>query len=81
LAILNALLTVMNERQVYEGGVLRPARARLIYGTSNQTPSQRQMDDLRAFYERFVIRMESVPLPAGFAPKMTATAGAVVRRS
>nr|VFJ42632.1 MAG: MoxR-like ATPase [Candidatus Kentron sp. FM]VFJ43343.1 MAG: MoxR-like ATPase [Candidatus Kentron sp. FM]VFK05503.1 MAG: MoxR-like ATPase [Candidatus Kentron sp. FM] len=66
-AILNALLTVMNERRVYEGGQAYPARARLIYGASNDIPSPQQMKDLKAFYERFILRMESDFVPMRFA--------------
>jgi len=58
-AILNALLSVINERQVYEGGQLHEAKARLIYGASNSTPTARQLEDLRAFYARFILRLES----------------------
>lgn len=71
-AILNALLTVMNERQVYEGGILRAARARVIYGASNSPPPPQKLDDLRAFYERFIVRMESIPIPIAYdAPLKT----------
>lgn len=62
-AILNALLTIMNERHVFEAGEIHRARVRLIYGASNTTPPPRLMEELRAFYERFVIRVESQPLP------------------
>jgi MoxR-like ATPase len=62
-AILNSLLSIINERRVYEGGVTRRARTRLIFGASNSTPTARQMEELRAFYERFIIRMASDPVP------------------
>ncbi|MEE8524851.1 MAG: AAA family ATPase, partial [Thermoanaerobaculia bacterium] len=62
-AILNALLSVINERQVFEGGQAIPAKVRMIYGASNSTPSGRQLQDLRAFYERFILRMESTFVP------------------
>lgn len=65
-AILNSLLTIINERHVYEGGVPRPARARLIYAASNATPTPQQLKELRAFYERFIIRMESNVIPIEF---------------
>jgi MoxR-like ATPase len=66
-AILNALLTIINERKIYEGGKAYPAKARLIYGASNDPPAARQLEELRAFYERFIIRMESVYLRQGSA--------------
>jgi MoxR-like ATPase len=62
-AILNTLLSVINERQIYEGGRTHPARARLIFGASNGTPTARQLEDLRAFYERFIVRIESESVP------------------
>lgn len=62
-AILNALLTIINERRVYEGGQARRTKARLIYGASNATPTPRQLEELRAFYERFIIRMQCQFIP------------------
>jgi MoxR-like ATPase len=64
--ILNALLSIMNERQVYEGGHIVPARARLVFGASNSVPVGRQLEELRAFYERFIIRVESEPIPIDY---------------
>ena len=72
-AILNALLSVINERQVFEGGKITTARARLIYGASNNTPTARQLEDLRAFYARFIIRVESTFVSLEFAPDGDAT--------
>lgn len=63
-AILNSLLTLINERRVYEGGVSLRTRARLIFGACNEPPSARQMEELRAFYSRFIIRMRSEPVDA-----------------
>lgn len=65
-AILNALLTIINERRVYEGGLFHPTKARLIYGASNKPPTQKQLEDLEAFYERFIIRIESTLIEKGF---------------
>jgi MoxR-like ATPase len=64
-AILNALLSIMNERRIYEAGHVHPARARLFFGAANTVPSGRQLEDLRAFYERFVLRVESEPIATG----------------
>jgi MoxR-like ATPase len=66
-AILNALLTIINERRVYEGGSTHRAKARIIYGVSNAPPTPRQLEELRAFYERFIIRMESSFIPLSFS--------------
>ena len=65
-AILNALLTIINERRVYEGGQYCKAKARIIFGASNAPPTPRQLEDLRAFYERFIIRVESAYTPMEF---------------
>lgn len=65
-AILNALLTIINERRVYEGGQYCKAKARVIFGASNAPPTPRQLEDLRAFYERFIIRVESAYTPMEF---------------
>ncbi|MCP4147676.1 MAG: AAA domain-containing protein, partial [bacterium] len=61
-AILNALLTIINERRVYEGGISLKAKARLIFGASNKPPTRKQFEELEAFYERFIIRMQSLPI-------------------
>jgi MoxR-like ATPase len=65
-AVLNTLLSVINERQVYEGGRSHKAKARLVFGASNSTPTARQLEDLRAFFERFIIRVESDFVPLKF---------------
>ena len=44
-------------------------KARLIFGASNDIPSQMEMKDLKAFYERFIIRIESQYVPCGFGRK------------
>jgi MoxR-like ATPase len=64
-AILNAMLSIMNERRVYEAGRVYPVRARLFFGAANTVPTGRQLEDLRAFYERFILRLESEPVPTG----------------
>lgn len=52
-AILNALLSLMNERVIYEQGKRRESRAVLIAGATNQVP---QDHELQAFYDRFPVR-------------------------
>ena len=58
-AILNSLLTIINERRVYEAGEIVRAKARVIFGASNDTPTPRQLEELGAFYSRFIIRLHS----------------------
>ncbi len=59
-AVLNALLTVMNEREYDNGG---PARLKLplisLFGASNEMPEGR---DLEAFWDRFLLRMVVNPV-------------------
>jgi MoxR-like ATPase len=55
-AILNTLLSIINERVYYEGGEAKPAKTQVVYGATNDVPSSR---DLRAFYARFPIRVLS----------------------
>ena len=62
-AILNALLTIINDRRVYECGASVAARTRVIFGATNNVPSPRQLEDLLAFYERWTIRVKSNMIP------------------
>ncbi len=55
-AILNTLLSIINERVYFEGGQRRSANTQVVYGASNDAPTS---TDLRAFYSRFPIRMYS----------------------
>ena len=68
-SILNALLTIINERRIYEGGEPISVPAKIIFGASNAPPSHRQLEELRAFYSRFVIRMESNLIPLEYSIK------------
>jgi MoxR-like ATPase len=58
-AILNTLLSIINERIYYENGKAYPAMTRVIVGASNEVPRDQA---LRAFYERFPIRLLSRPI-------------------
>ena len=58
---------VINERQVYEGGRIERAKARLIFGATNRIPPPKAMQDLQAFYERFIIRVESAYVGRDFS--------------
>lgn len=55
-AILNTLLSIINERVYYEGGEAKPANTQVVYGATNDAPAS---SDLRAFYARFPIRVIS----------------------
>jgi MoxR-like ATPase len=55
-AILNTLLSIINERIYYESGEAKPAETRVVYGASNDAPTE---PNLRAFYSRFPIRVLS----------------------
>jgi MoxR-like ATPase len=55
-AILNTLLSIINERVYYEGGREKKAKTQVVFGASNDAPTSL---DLAAFYARFPIRMRS----------------------
>lgn len=55
-AILNTLLSIINERVYYEGGREKKAKTQVVFGASNDAPTS---PDLAAFYARFPIRMRS----------------------
>jgi MoxR-like ATPase len=52
-AILNALLTFMNERKFHDRGKVRKVPLRLLFAASNHTPRE---EGLGAFYDRFLLR-------------------------
>ena len=52
-AILNALLTFMNERKFHDRGKIQKVPMRLLFGASNHTPRE---EGLGAFYDRFLLR-------------------------
>ena len=60
-AILNALLTFMNERKFHDRGKLHAVPMRLLFGASNHTPRD---DGLQAFYDRFLLRCRLDHVPA-----------------
>ncbi len=55
-AILNALLSLINERRIYEAGKVIKANLFILFGAANHPPIS---DELSAFYERFAIRVVS----------------------
>ena len=52
-AILNALLTLMNERVYHEGSAARPVPLQTLVAASNELPDE---DELSALYDRFLLR-------------------------
>jgi MoxR-like ATPase len=60
-AILNALLTFMNERKFHDRGKVRRVPLRLLFAASNHTPRE---EGLGAFYDRFLLRSRLNNAPA-----------------
>lgn len=62
-AILNALLSIMNERLFYNAG--RPIRVPLcmVFGASNEPPEEKE---LSALYDRFPVRVPCLPIDDTF---------------
>src|SRR5207237_9805248 len=55
-AILNILLTIINERKFYQDGVPQPVRLRVLFAATNELPEQ---GELAALKDRFVLKAES----------------------
>jgi MoxR-like ATPase len=55
-AILNILLTIINERKFYQDGVPQPVRLRVLFAATNEVPEQ---GELAALKDRFVLKVES----------------------
>src|SRR5438067_3000328 len=58
-AILNILLTIINERKFYQDGVPQPVRLRVLFAATNDLPEQ---GELAALKDRFVLKVESRPV-------------------
>jgi MoxR-like ATPase len=52
-AILNALLTILNERRYYQGSQASPVPLEVLIAASNELPEE---DELGALYDRFLLR-------------------------
>jgi MoxR-like ATPase len=59
-SILNALLSIMNERLFYNAGMPWSVNMVMMFGASNEPPME---DDLGAFYDRFPVRVLCNPVP------------------
>lgn len=60
-AILNALLTLLNERRLTSGGRVIACPLLSAFGASNEVPAD---ESLAAIYDRFILRIRSEPLDA-----------------
>lgn len=58
-AVLNALLTVANERRFHNGTTVMDTPTRILVGASNELPSD---ESLAAFYDRFLVRFWVEPI-------------------
>ena len=61
-AILNALLTFMNERKFHDRGVVYPTPLKMLFGATNHAPRE---EGLGAVYDRFLLRCRMENAPAG----------------
>src|SRR5262245_45025830 len=55
-AILNILLTIINERKFYQDGVPVPVKLKVLFAATNEVPEQ---SELGALKDRFVLKAES----------------------
>src|SRR5215212_9817881 len=55
-AILNILLTIVNERKFYQDGAPMPVRLRVLFAATNEIPEQ---TELAALKDRFPLKVES----------------------
>ena len=56
-AILNILLTIINERKFYQDGQPQPVRLRVLFAATNEVPEH---GELSALKDRFVLKAESL---------------------
>lgn len=53
-AILNTMLTILNERVIYDGGTIIPVKTWTVFGATNRIPDE---EELQALYDRFPLRV------------------------
>ena len=74
-AILNTLLTILNERKFDNGGLRENCPVRCVIGASNELPEDEELD---ALYDRFLLRKEVKAVSdAGLLHLLTATPAAI----
>jgi MoxR-like ATPase len=60
-AILNTLLTILNERKYYQDGEPVPVALKVLFAATNDIPQQ---SELEALADRFVLKIETKPVKA-----------------
>lgn len=58
-AILNILLTIVNEKKFYQDGAPQPVELRVLFAATNEVPEH---GELSALKDRFVLKAESLPV-------------------
>jgi MoxR-like ATPase len=58
-AILNTLLTILNERKFYQDGQPTPVRLIMLFAATNDIPDQ---TELEAMADRFILKIETKPV-------------------
>ncbi len=58
-AILNTLLTIVNERKFYQDGEPTPVALRMLFAATNDIPEQSELD---ALADRFIVKIETRPV-------------------
>jgi MoxR-like ATPase len=58
-AILNLLLTILNERKYYQDGAPLPVKLQVLFGATNDIPDQSELD---ALADRFILKVETHPV-------------------
>jgi len=58
-AILNLLLTILNERKFYQDGAPEPVALQVLFGATNYIPEQSELD---AMSDRFILKVETKPV-------------------
>ncbi|QEL14003.1 AAA family ATPase [Limnoglobus roseus] len=66
-AILNILLTIINEKKFYQDGVPEPVPLRVLFAATNEIPEQ---GELAALKDRFVLKVMSRPVQDAFFPEL-----------
>ena len=58
-AILNLLLTILNERKFYQDGEPVPVKLQVLFAATNDIPEQSELD---AMSDRFILKVETKPV-------------------
>jgi MoxR-like ATPase len=66
-AILNILLTIINERKFYQDGRPQPVRLRVLFAATNEVPEH---GELAALKDRFVLKAESLSVADEHFPEL-----------